>query len=660
MAVSGASLVQVARGRAAAELGLFKPGQLLQAVVTGIGADGETLLKIAEVLVQARLAQQLPPGTSLQLQVKTGGPTPQLVVLSQALPAMPPAAPLPSSPPVPLPPPEIAQAASPTPLIVEAAQVSGAPPSQAALATNLPPQGVPVPAANVPSSVTVVSAEPRVVASAGAPPQPAASAPATSPVVSSAPAPAVDPSASSVLSASPQSAQVVTTGGGNPLPGERPSPSTAPSPTATATLSPKPVAEQAAPLAPPPAPTLATPLVASTEQRPQAIPAAQTAVEAEPAPIASPPLQAPQSPQQPVARASVTPQAAPPPHAEEELETTSPLLAAQAAARPAVTNVAELVRTAPPLQPAPAASPPPTPPQAALAQMIPEATTKQNSVGPLLTSLAALVSTPTGLPEPILRAAMQVLGRRILVPPDGRVSGEAIERGVAQSGVFLEAALAGGTPPQADTKAALLNLRAIVTRWLGEVPQPAPMAGDQPAPPVHGLPPRAAPIEPPPLPEAPREIARLVHEQADAAISRVKLAQLASLPDAPGPRVSGTEVRVELPFLIGHELVMAQIQIAPDGRRREGADRRRGWTMRFAMNFSATGEVGAEVGVLGSAVNVALWAAEPDTAEALTSALPELTGALQAIGLKPGAIRVRRGAPEPTVVPSGQLLDSLS
>jgi hypothetical protein len=273
-------------------------------------------------------------------------------------------------------------------------------------------------------------------------------------------------------------------------------------------------------------------------------------------------------------------------------------------------------------------------------------------------SLAALVTKPTGLPEPIVRAAMQVLAQRIAVP-EGKVSAEAVARAVASSGVFLEAGIAAGSPPPADMKAALLNLRAVVTRLFGEQPS-APATANRAPPPVHGLPPRAVPVEAPPLPDTPRDIARLVHHEADAAVSRVKLAQLASLPDTPMPRAGGPEVRLELPFLIGHELVMAQIQIARDGGRRDAADRKRGWTMRFAMNFSTTGEVGAEVGLFSKAVNVALWAVEPETADALTAAMPELGSALEAVGLTPGSIRVRRGPPDQAKVPSGQLLDSLS
>ena len=228
-----------------------------------------------------------------------------------------------------------------------------------------------------------------------------------------------------------------------------------------------------------------------------------------------------------------------------------------------------------------------------------------------------------GLEEPVLRAAMGVLAQRI-VAPDGRVSPEAIAQAATRSGIGLEASLARGMPQPMDAKAGLLALRDALSKWLGDTPAaPAPQArtpGD--APPLKGLPLRAIAADPPSLPDAARDAGRLLHEQTDSAISRVKLMQLASLadPQTNSARPSSPSLRMELPFLIGHELVMAQMQVGRDGGSRREAAGKRGWSMRFALNFSATGEVGAEVGLLGRAVSVALWAAEPETAAATPEA----------------------------------------
>jgi hypothetical protein len=159
------------------------------------------------------------------------------------------------------------------------------------------------------------------------------------------------------------------------------------------------------------------------------------------------------------------------------------------------------------------------------------------------------------------------------------------------------------------------------------------------------------------VPDAPREAARAIHNQADAALSRVKLMQLASLPDADLARTPVPELRMEVPFLVGQQLVMAQFQVLRD-HEQQRADGKRGWTMRFAMNFAEAGEVGAEIGLHGRSVNVALWAADPATAADLEAALPELAPALAAIGLEPGAVRVRTLPPEPAKPASGHFVDS--
>ncbi|MEO7221222.1 MAG: flagellar hook-length control protein FliK [Devosia sp.] len=311
-----------------------------------------------------------------------------------------------------------------------------------------------------------------------------------------------------------------------------------------------------------------------------------------------------------------------------------------------VTAVGPQAQTSPP----PAATP-----AAALTQMMPEAMARQNSIAPLLVSLAAILTRPDALPEPVLRAALQVLGQRVLLSSSGPTA-QMLETAIAKSGVYLEAVLSKGAVPSADLKSGLVALKGALASWLGGNPAPVTQA-QQVTPPLRGMPPRVEAVDLPPLPDAPREVARALHSQADAALSRVKLMQLASLPDADLVRAAPQELRTEVPFLIGQELVMAQFQVLRDGARRK-SEGKRGWTMRFAMNFAAGGEVGAEIGLLGRSVNVALWAADPDTAAGLEAALPELAPALAALGLEPGAVRVRSLPPDTPKPASGQYLDS--
>lgn len=302
------------------------------------------------------------------------------------------------------------------------------------------------------------------------------------------------------------------------------------------------------------------------------------------------------------------------------------------------------------------AAPPPATPAAALAQMVPEAMARQNSIAPLLASLATIVTRPGVLPEPVLRAALQILGQRVQLPPNGPTA-DLVRTAIERSGVFLEANLARGGTATPDIKASLTGLRATLASVLGSNAPPVEPAL-QAAPPLKGMPPRAVPADLPPLPEAGRDLARALHQQADSAVSRIRLMQFASLPDADPARVMAPELRLEVPFLIGSELVMAQFQVLRDGARKR-SDGKRGWVMRFAMNFSATGEVGAEIGLMGRTVSVALWAAEAEMARRLEAALPELAPALAAAGLSAGSIRVRSAPPEPEAVRSGSYVDSL-
>ena len=648
MNVTVQALVQAAASKVAeAQLSFIKAGAVLQAVVLGPGSSGLTELKIGDVVVQAALPQPVAPGTTLTLQVKSGGALPQLVVVPTASPPPASLTPLPAQiTTLPLPP-----MAAPQSWAAPISQPATLPTASAAALTPAPAL-VAVPAAAQAAPATAL--QPTV---SGPVPQDSRPPAAAAAVRSAAlPAEAPQPVSAPAASAQAQGARPVVS---VPL---QQSAANAAVPSAGPAI----LAVVAPPPAPVPVPSQPAVTLTAVQSAPmpseQGRAASSAVVAVSPQPLApratgSAPQVVPA--QAPVVR-SVPPASVQAP-APLEAVATSPLLVAQAAPRPVATT-ADLPRAttsapSPALPPLPSQGP--ATPAQALAQMVPVAIAKQNSLAPLLQSLAALVSRPSALPEPIVRAALSVLAQRIAVPA-GKLAPEALESAIRQSGVFLETGLAQGTPTATDTKSALLALRGVLEKWLGGAPATVP-AGDRPSPPVRGQLPRAAAVAPVPLavPETPREAARLLHSQTDAAVSRVKLGQLASLPETDTSRPAANELRVELPFLIGSELVMAQIQISRDSARRE-VERKRGWTMRFAMNFSGTGEVGADVGLLGRGVNVTLWAAEPETAEALSAALPELSGSLEALGLLPGAVRVRRGVPDAGPVRSGQLLDSVS
>jgi hypothetical protein len=303
---------------------------------------------------------------------------------------------------------------------------------------------------------------------------------------------------------------------------------------------------------------------------------------------------------------------------------------------------------------------PPTPPPASppLAQILADpvqAAARQDTIAPLLARLATLGPT-AALPRPVLEAIVRVLAGRIdlnRAPPDGKTLKEAVLR----AGVLTEP----GVRQPADSKTALLQLRSALSGFLGgEVEAVAPVTR-RPPPPLRGEPARAPTSQPAPPPgDDPVESARQLLGHTDAAISRLKLLQLASNPaDAirPGLQAPAAELRVEVPMQLGAETGILQLLVERDGKHKR-TPAERGWRMRFALNFTATGEVGAEIALLGRSANVALWAAEPATADALEAMLPELAPALARHGLDVGSMRVRRGAPQPPARTPGQLLDS--
>ncbi|ODT81052.1 MAG: hypothetical protein ABS76_13210 [Pelagibacterium sp. SCN 64-44] len=306
---------------------------------------------------------------------------------------------------------------------------------------------------------------------------------------------------------------------------------------------------------------------------------------------------------------------------------------------------------------APSAPPPPVSPQAALAQMVQAAVPRQGSVVALTSALTALVGR-VALPEPVLRAAQQVLGHQMAV--DGpKFDGAALQTALRGSGLFQEASLARGQAPlpQADMKSALLGLRQTLGAWLGQQAPLTPVA--QIPPPLRGSVPRARLAEPPPLDieAGPEAAGRQVLERTESALARLRLHQHASLPEQAS---RGTEWSVDLPVLAGGQSALLHIQIHRDAPQAEGenpADR--GWQLRFAINLSGLGEVGAQVSLRAGATGVMLWAAEPETAQALEAGLDDLRRALAEAGLTPGALVVRHGEPPaPAPAPSGHFVDA--
>jgi hypothetical protein len=621
------ALAAVKLARASLDALLLRLGQSIDAKVTGQLAGGLTQLTAGGESFVLKLETPLPANTAVTLKI-TPTPTgqPAVTVSVQPQPAFaPPAPPAPQarSPlQLPLPQASVATAAPLAPAAGQAAPL--APPSAATLPVAAPPTS---PTPSLVAAPSPPSQPPSPVPTVQTPlPAPQTAAPPPLPIeVSLQPAPPT---------ATPTAAAAVQPAPAQPVPAAIAIPPGQPAPLAAG---PAPAVPATAPTPPPtaPAPQPASPVVvANTPATANPLPAPQGAVSgAAPPPIVSG-APSPTATPQLVATPTLPPVAtqAPPP------APAVPLAAPTAAmSRPAVQPV--------------------SPPLAQILADPVQAAARQDSILPLIARLATLAApTAAALPRPALEAIAVLLGTRLdlnRAPPDGK----AIREAVLRAGIIAEP----GARTAADAKSALLQLRSALAGFLGsEVEAVAPITR-RPPPPLKGEPVRAPSTQPgPPLADEPSEAARQLLGHADAALSRAKLLQLASSPAdsaRPGSVAPAAEFRVEVPMQLGAETGILQLLVERDGKHKRSPTER-GWRLRFALNFTATGEVGAEVALLGRSANVTLWAADPVTADALEAMLPELSPALARHGLDVAALRVRRGAPLPTARAPGQLLDS--
>ena len=449
-----------------------------------------------------------------------------------------------------------------------------------------------------------------------------------------------------------------------PQPGGAPAPAGAtPSAPAASAMPPASTAIQPAPAAgaAQPVPAQAVPVAQAaapgvSPAQPATAPSAQPAAPA--AAVAPPPVAAPTpSGPYPAAPASPNPFAA-----AAAATATAPAQPAAPAAvagavRPVVATSVATNATAhsPPGNALPQPAPPPAAaPQAALAQMVQVSVPRQGPVTALTTALSGIAGRVV-LPEPVARAAQQVLAGRVAIDAP-RFDGAALQAAVRGSGVFQEANLARGQPLlQPDMKSALLTLRQTLTSWLGQQAPVAPVA--QIPPPLRGSIPRARGLDAPPVDPnaAPEEVGRQLLERTESALARVRLHQHASLPDPAGRTA---DLSLDLPVMIGTHQTLMQLQIHRDQHNETDAAAERGWQMRFALNLPGMGEVGAQVTLRGGAIGVMLWATEPEASVALDSEIGSLREALANAGLQAHAVIVRQGEPPAAAAQSGHFLDS--
>lgn len=669
-----------------------KLGQTLSATVLGTDANGLTQLKLGAETLTVKLTAPLPAGTQISVTVQPSpNGTPALViqplptpVAQQQMPMPAHVAPviagMPSSPPLTVPVPAsaaapiVAQAAAPTPATT--APTSAATPTQATIAGTATPTTATQPAASA-AALPATGSSPAPVPASSSSPSPAGGlAPSVGPaaqaasVVQAVPAPSAAPALpAGVVAAQPtvaaamhtataaspapapvQAAGVAARSASTPVPA---APATQPATAAAAQVAATPTATAPSGSTAPATPVVGVPIAPAAAPAPTTAPAVQMSAAAPQAIPAAAPMHSAPAP----SATSATPMPVFPTAA-----TTAPALPATFTQAPAPAGPHASTSAAP--SPGQAATLPvtatrPAAPSLSLPLAQPaQAAARQDSIAPLLQNLGVLQGKLASFPQPVVEAAMRLLAARI--PLDrGAPGAETLRQAVMRAGVLAGPAAASPAQP-ADVKSALLQLRAGLLAFLegGEIAPVAPVAR-RPPPPLRDAHPRGHRTDAPTLPEAAtaREAGRTLLHQTDAALSRLKLTQLASQPqDTRAGAVAARDLIVELPMMLGHELAIAQLQVQRDGKPK-GKPGERGWRLRFAVSFSVIGEVGAQVALLGDTTNVVVWAGEPATADALETLMPELGPALAARGLKVGAIKLRRGIPETPRPDTGRLMD---
>ncbi len=295
---------------------------------------------------------------------------------------------------------------------------------------------------------------------------------------------------------------------------------------------------------------------------------------------------------------------------------------------------------------------------------------------PIAAALSQMLATPASdMPEVVRQALTQLAGLR--ATPEALRTPEGLRDAVTKSGAFLEANLAAGavgTPlPPADLKAALLALRALLA---GSGPEDMSAGKGSERTSTDLAPPRATA---PGTEQAPRsaDLARL----AEGAVERIKLSQLASLPNHPEMRVTddraqGMRLAVSIPLatqgpdkpptammglVIEHQPPAPQqaAMLEPE-REANGETEPFPWKVRIALDLEETGPIQAEVALRGQAVAVTLWAERQTIAQTARQTIGDLHDALTGAAFDVLKLEIRDGRPQPAPTRAGPILDRLT
>lgn len=296
----------------------------------------------------------------------------------------------------------------------------------------------------------------------------------------------------------------------------------------------------------------------------------------------------------------------------------------------------------------------------AVAEVTRGAAVRQGGLAPLIADLSQ-AAEDQALPSPVRDAAVRVLAH---APPlASNVTGPDVAKAMARSGLFLEARLAAAplaSPVGHDLKAGLLVLRQALSTWLAAAPAPQGHRSAVPPPPyraggtraqapaVSKLSPGGSPVV------MGQELAR----ETEAALGRMELLQIASLPAETGPEAQVTRWMFEMPFVTPQGASVAQFEVTRDGRG-EAGEVEPVWRAAFSLDAEPLGPIHARVSLTGAQAGVSLWAERAEGLDRLRADQGLLSAALAVVQLR-AEIAVHAGAPASPAPEAGRLVDQTS
>ncbi len=299
----------------------------------------------------------------------------------------------------------------------------------------------------------------------------------------------------------------------------------------------------------------------------------------------------------------------------------------------------------------------------AISQAIPTNIAMQDSITALFTNIANLTKEMPNLPPTIIKSAKQLQSAQLNF--DSKMpTAQNLQTAIKQSGVFMEAVMSNiaqnpnaqnsailTSTTQSDLKLLLLLFRGTLKKWLGDQSNPQKPNTSRPNPPTKGAIPRsnAPPTQAQTTGQSTQQLGQTLLSQTEAALSRLRLFQMTSLPEASArsQALSSQETNLELPFIYNGETNLIRFQLSKDANNND-LQGDNSWQIRFSTYLEEIGEVGADVAFRYKKINATIWADKEETANSLEKTLPLLNEALTNKGLELGSIHIRHGAPKPT------------